>query len=123
MATVVTRRRKGADERFCGECGEIIKTRAEACPHCGVRQLSTGATPLIAKPVAVQPPRGRKWNPVLAAFLSFLVPGLGQHYKGQSTSGLFWFTIVGFGYVALVIPGLILHLVCIIGAAIGSQRS
>jgi len=27
---------KMADEKFCSECGEIIKRNAEICPKCGV---------------------------------------------------------------------------------------
>ena len=33
-------RTKGLDEKFCSECGEIIKLAAEICPKCGVRQKS-----------------------------------------------------------------------------------
>lgn len=29
---------KGSDEKFCSECGAVIKGRAEICPKCGVRQ-------------------------------------------------------------------------------------
>lgn len=60
-----------------------------------------------------------RWNPLLAAFLSFIFPGLGQLYKGQLINALVWFFIVIGGYVALVVPGLVLHLCCIIGAASG----
>jgi TM2 domain-containing membrane protein YozV/ribosomal protein L40E len=31
---------KGLDEKYCFECGAIIKVRAEICPKCGVRQSS-----------------------------------------------------------------------------------
>lgn len=31
---------KGIDEKFCSECGAIIKAKAEICPKCGVRQQS-----------------------------------------------------------------------------------
>ncbi len=39
-------KQKGADEKFCGSCGEVIKIAAEVCVKCGVRQApaSTGAT-------------------------------------------------------------------------------
>jgi len=30
---------KMADEKFCSECGEIIKRNAEICPKCGVSQV------------------------------------------------------------------------------------
>lgn len=29
---------KGTEEKYCHECGEIINTKAEICPRCGVRQ-------------------------------------------------------------------------------------
>lgn len=32
------RRVKATDEKFCQECGEIIRAKAEICPRCGVRQ-------------------------------------------------------------------------------------
>ena len=31
---------KGADEKFCHECGAVIKAKAEICPKCGVRQVA-----------------------------------------------------------------------------------
>ena len=29
---------KAADEKYCHECGAVIKTEADICYHCGVRQ-------------------------------------------------------------------------------------
>ena len=29
---------KGDDQKYCVECGEIIRVKAEICPKCGVRQ-------------------------------------------------------------------------------------
>lgn len=29
---------KNSDEKFCQECGEVIRAKAEICPKCGVRQ-------------------------------------------------------------------------------------
>jgi len=34
---------KGLDEKYCSECGAIIKAKAEICPKCGVRQAFTFA--------------------------------------------------------------------------------
>ena len=53
----------------------------------------------------------------LAAVLSFLIPGLGHLYKGRILGGLIWFFLTGVGYVAFIIPGLILHLLCILRSA------
>ena len=34
-----TEKMKMTDEKYCSECGEIIKINAEICPKCGVRQV------------------------------------------------------------------------------------
>jgi TM2 domain-containing membrane protein YozV len=60
-----------------------------------------------------------KWNGGIAALLSLIIPGAGQMYKGQVGNGLVWLIFVAIGYFMLVVPGLILHLFCIIGAASG----
>jgi hypothetical protein len=36
---------KGADEKFCHECGAVIRARAEICPACGVRQPTEREAP------------------------------------------------------------------------------
>lgn len=56
-----------------------------------------------------------------AAVLSLFIPGAGQMYKGQVFNGLCWFLIVGVGYI-FIIPGVVLHLFCILGAASGTGR-
>lgn len=65
----------------------------------------------------------RRWSPGVAAVLSLFVPGLGQLYKGQFLNAVVWFLVVAAGYVALVIPGLILHACCILGALAGNPWS
>jgi len=59
-------------------------------------------------------------GPVSAAVLSFFVPVPGQLYKGQIINSIVWFLFVGLGYLALILPGLIPHLLCIVGAASGN---
>lgn len=63
--------------------------------------------------------RYQKWSPGVAAVLSFFIPGVGQIYKGDILSGILWLIIVPIGYFLLIVPGLILHLICIITAASG----
>jgi TM2 domain-containing membrane protein YozV len=65
-------------------------------------------------------PPVQRWSPALAAVLSFLVPGLGQLYKGQFINAIVWFFLVGVGYLALILPGMLLHFFCIVGAASGN---
>jgi len=94
---------------------------AALAPVATVAGQSAATPPLPAGNVVVvnQPPI-QKWSPGIAAVLSFFIPGLGQLYKGQIINGIVWFFFVGFGYVALILPGLILHLLCIVGAASGN---
>jgi TM2 domain-containing membrane protein YozV len=78
------------------------------------QQAATGRT------IVINHPPIQRWSPGLAAFLSFFLPGLGQLYKGQILNGIVWFFVVAVGYMALILPGLLLHLFCIIGVASGN---
>lgn len=68
------------------------------------------------RPIVIQSPPQSQWNPGIAAVLSLVIPGAGQMYKGQVGKGLFYLFIVIIGYTLFVIPGLILHIFCIINA-------
>jgi hypothetical protein len=70
--------------------------------------------------VVINQPPVQRWSPGLAAVLSFFVPGLGQLYKGQLLNGIVWFFLVGMGYLALILPGLLLHFFCVLGALSGN---
>jgi len=70
--------------------------------------------------LVINQPPVQRWSPGLAAVLSFFVPGLGQLYKGQIINGIVWFFLVGLGYLALILPGLILHFFCVLGALSGN---
>lgn len=61
----------------------------------------------------------RAWSPGIAAVLSLVIPGAGQMYKGHVGRGLLWLMFTVLGYAALIVPGAILHLCCIIAAASG----
>lgn len=67
----------------------------------------------------------RLWNRDLAVFLSLICPGLGQLYKGNGASALFWFVATIGCYVvsfpAFVPIAVLLHFFCILGAASGSE--
>jgi TM2 domain-containing membrane protein YozV/predicted RNA-binding Zn-ribbon protein involved in translation (DUF1610 family) len=99
----------------CPYCGEMILATAKKCKHCG-EFLDADARPV--QPVAMASLQ-REWSPGIAALLSFIIPGAGQLYKGNIVSGLLWFVATGVGYVAFVVPGLILHVICIFAAASG----
>ncbi|MEY3032911.1 MAG: hypothetical protein RLZZ622_1386 [Planctomycetota bacterium] len=73
--------------------------------------------------VVVREPAIKLWSRPVAGLLSFVLPGLGQCYKGHILGGIVWFCCVSMGYAALIFPGLVLHLLCIAAAASGSNYS
>jgi hypothetical protein len=61
-------------------------------------------------------------SPGVAAVLSVLVPGLGQVYNGRLIPGAFWFLATGFGYWAILVPGFLIHAVCVLCAYDGARE-
>ena len=78
-------RTKAVDEKFCTDCGQTIKAKAEICPKCGVRQL---------------PPPFSEKSRLATALLALFLGGLGGHrfYLGHVGLGflylLFCWTLV-----------------------------
>lgn len=131
----------------CPFCDELISPNAKKCKHCGelldprlraadeARRANESAMHAASAPAATPPtmivaPQQnvvvnvhqmavKRWSRLLAMFLSFLIPGLGQLYKGQPFNGILWFVLTAIGYFPFIIPGLILHLCCIVGAGMG----
>lgn len=98
---------KATDEKFCIDCGQLIKLKAEICPQCGVRQIIN--TTINLGSLGTNSPSGR--NRIIAILLAFFVGGFGGHkfYMGQ----------IGRGIVYLVfcwtfIPTIIAFVECII---------
>jgi TM2 domain-containing membrane protein YozV len=90
MAENVT---KNADEKFCESCGQIIKSAAEICPKCGVRQ----------KPAGSANGAGKNWltTLLLCLFLGYL--GVHRFYTGHTGIGVVQLlTLGGCGIWALV---------------------
>ena len=76
------------------------------CRHCGEY-----LTP------AIRPRAVAGWNPGVAALLSLFLPGAGQMYKGTVGVGFAWLIGTIIAYTFLVVPGVILHVICIVNAA------
>jgi hypothetical protein len=108
--TYMTDGTEGPRLKKCPFCAEEIQDAAIVCKHCG-RDLVSGQSSRVLVPQAAQPSSG------VAAVLSLVIPGAGQMYKGHVGSGLVWLIAVVVGYAMLIVPGLILHLLCILSAA------
>lgn len=107
------------DPAYCRECGAEIHRAAEICPECGVRQRpppSTAAESLVD---------GR--NPLVAALLSVLFPGLGHLYAREIETGLFFAVAFVLAVLSMVVAiGFVLApaiwLYAIYGAAKAADR-
>lgn len=77
--------RKAQDEKFCWECGGVIRKAAEICPQCGVRQPGSFGFNLGGVS-----PSGR--NRIAAALFAIFLGGFGAHkfYLGQVGKGLLY---------------------------------
>lgn len=69
--------------------------------------------------IIFQSPNAPKWNRVVAAFLSLIIPGVGQLYKGHFIAAILWFIVVVLGYAMFIFPGIIFHCLCVLGAFLG----
>lgn len=78
--------------KFCFACGNQLHHLATICPKCGVPQSGIpGSTPMpppmLTPPMSFGAPTGKR-EPWLALLFSFLCPGIGQLYNGQTEKGV-----------------------------------
>ena len=106
MATPATPTTAVEPKVRCPYCSELIAFAAKKCKHCGE----------FFDPTLRQSRMPQAWNPGVAAVLSLVIPGAGQMYKGQVGAGFGWPIGTVAGYCVFVIPGLILHITCIVKA-------
>ena len=52
-------------------------------------------------------------SPGIAAVLSVVLPGLGQVYSGRLFAGAMWFLATAVGYSLVLVPGFLIHALCI----------
>ena len=55
-------------------------------------------------------------NDTVAAVLSLVIPGAGQIYKGRIAMGIAWLVLTVLGYLTLLVPGMLLHFICVFQA-------
>ena len=73
-----------------------------------------------AEPAPLEPVRVT--SPAVAAVLSLIVPGAGHLYAGRPLAAVVWFMVVSLGYLLLIVPGVLLHVLCIASAASASHQ-
>ena len=96
---------KMADEKYCSECGEIIKKNAEICPKCGVRQVSISDVIENSKPSDKK--IGEKFlysgGASLIAFLILIFISTPQNSWLNGIIGSLFLALVG-GILGMAIP-------------------
>ncbi|MAO46857.1 MAG: hypothetical protein CL823_06865 [Crocinitomicaceae bacterium] len=72
--------------KYCSECGELIREKAEICPHCGCRQSYNTQS---------APAKQDKW--MISLLLCFFFGYLGAHrfYSGHILIGILQFITGG----------------------------
>jgi hypothetical protein len=86
------------------------------------RQLQTEALVPVRPQRLVPVEDDRAYSPAAAAALSLFLPGVGQIYSGRVPQGVGWMLATGLGYLLFLVPGLILHICCIVNAAAQPAR-
>ena len=117
---LVTRDRLQMEIEDSGTIVYVVPDRQKLRPRREeVLPASSSMIQLPAMPLTLR--SRRPASPGLAAVFSLLVPGAGQLYAGRYVAALLWFLVVTAGY-ALILPGLVLHLFCIVSAASSAHQ-
>lgn len=95
-------------------CGATVNVGA---PH-GIPEQSTLTVSLSNQ----QPQQTTHYyHPGVAAVLSLVIPGAGQLYRIHILRGLLWLFVVATAYLLIPVLGVLLHIACVILAAVGDQ--
>ena len=80
---------KTENEKFCQECGEIINSKAEICPKCGVRQ------PAMKTQTENQTKIDNRWLTTLLLCWFLGAFGIHRFYTGYTTIGIIQLLTLG----------------------------
>lgn len=83
---------------------------------------SDRAQPYLVQQTTVNMNITQQSNRGVALLFSIFWPGMGQIYQGRVFAGLFFMLFTPIGYLFLIVPGMILHLICLIDAALYTRR-
>lgn len=74
---------------FCANCGKEVPAGNAFCQNCGapVQMGGQPAQTYGTVPQAAPGPQSTSKSMVVALVLSFILPGLGQYYAGQTRKG------------------------------------
>lgn len=100
------KREKGIDEKFCSECGEVIRAKAEICPLCGVRQMAPPGSQSLFGSASAENGKSK----LNAALLAIILGSFGAHkfYLGRVGTGILYIFIIPISTIIGVIEGITL---------------
>ena len=119
LDNLVARDRIAMDVTDDGTLEYTIADRQKLKPRDEGPAVQRALAHIQPAPLAIR--NNREANPGLAAVLSLFMPGAGQLYTGRIVGAFLWFLAVSAGYY-LLLPGLILHVFCIVSAASSAHR-
>ena len=96
----------------CPNCGTELKFEGKFCPNCGANLESTNLPQTTAetKVTESQQTVTTNKNPIVAAILSLIFPGIGQLYLGQNNKGGLFIVLAAVSIVLIILLiGLILY--------------
>lgn len=109
--------------RFAAEPG--FEGARVSCPYC--HRIITVLPPTPPTPRTSSDVLGQvvgrgsgqpfDFHPGVAGVLSLFFPGAGQIYRGETGAGIVWLLAVFIGYLCCIVPGFVLHILCVVAAA------
>lgn len=92
---------KSQNEKYCKDCGAIINAKAEICPNCGVRQISSFSTEVDS--ITFTTSNGK--NKLVASLFAVILGGIGIHkfYLGQIGLGVLYLLFCWTGIPSIMV--------------------